>query len=80
MSSEAQVVLDVWDAVRDHLPHAKRAAIAQDILYAFQEYSFEAADCASIADEDPDLASAYAEVFASDDDDDDSEEEIDGGL
>jgi cupin superfamily acireductone dioxygenase involved in methionine salvage len=74
MSSEAQVILDVWEAVRDHIPHAKRAAIAQDIVYAFEEYGFEGTDCASIMDEDPDLATAFQEVFS--DEDDDEEEEI----
>jgi hypothetical protein len=72
MSSEAQVILDIWEAVRDHLPHSKRAAIAQDILLAFGEYGFEPTDCASIMDEDPDLASAFHEVFT---DEDDEEEE-----
>jgi hypothetical protein len=73
MSSEAQLVLDVWEVVRDNVPHTKRGTVAQDILYAFLEYGFEAADCASIVDEDPDLASAYDEVFADDDDDEEGE-------
>jgi hypothetical protein len=73
MSSEAQVILDVWEAVRDHVPHAKRAAIAQDVLYAFEEYGFEASDCSTIVDEDPDLASAFSHVFP---DADDEEEEF----
>jgi hypothetical protein len=71
MSSEAQVILDVWEVVRDHLPHGKRATIAQDILHAFQEYGFEGADCATIVDEDPDLAAAFEEVFDEDDDESD---------
>lgn len=73
MSSEAQVILDVWEAVRDHIPHAKRSPIAQDILYAFEEYGFDGPDCASIIDEDPDLAMAFNEVFADDDEEIDEE-------
>lgn len=74
MSNEAQVILDVWEAVRDHLPHGKRALIAQEVLYAFEEYGFEASDCASVVDEDPDLATAFGQVFADLDDEDDEVE------
>jgi hypothetical protein len=63
MSSEAQVILDVWEAIRDHVPHNKRAMIAQDVLIAFADYGFESGDIASIVDEDPDLATAFDEVF-----------------
>ena len=69
MSSESQLILDVWEIVRDHVPHTKRAAIAEDLLYAFVEYGFERSDCASITDEDPDLSSAFDEVFDELDDD-----------
>jgi hypothetical protein len=73
MSSEAQVILDVWDAVRDHIAHAKRPAIAQDLLIAFAEYGFEGADISTIVDEDPDLAAAFEEVFLDPEDDDEGE-------
>jgi hypothetical protein len=69
MSSEAQLVLEIWEAVRDHLPHGKRASIAEDLLYAFQEFGFESGDCATIIDEDPDLAAAFDEVFPDEEDD-----------
>jgi hypothetical protein len=74
MSSEAQVILDIWEVVRDNVPHGKRPAIAEDILQAFQDYGFEAGDCASIIDEDPDMASAFATVFADEDDADEPED------
>jgi hypothetical protein len=70
MSREATLVLDVWEAVRDHIPHTKRAVIAQDILTAFEDYGFEASDVSNIIDEDPNLADAFQEVFADDDDTD----------
>ena len=73
MSNEAQVILDVWEAVRDHIPHAKRTAIAQDVLMAFSEYGFEGGDCATIVDEDPDLAAAFEEVFLEFEEEDDGE-------
>jgi hypothetical protein len=73
MSNEATLVLDVWEAVRDHIPHPKRAVIAQDILTAFEEYGFEASDISTIVDEDPSLADAFREVFP---DEDESEDEL----
>lgn len=74
MSSESQLVLDVWEAVRDHLPHGKRPAIAEDLLYAFSEFGFEAGDLASIVDEDPDLTTAYEEVFPGLEDEEEADE------
>lgn len=75
MSSEAELVLGVWDSVRDHLPHAKRAEVAKDVLYAFADW-FDANDLASIVDEDPDLKDAFEDVFPPlENDDEDVEDE-----
>ena len=63
MSNEAELVIGVWEAVRDVLPHNKRADIARDLLYAFADFGFEATELVSIADEDPDLSEAFEEVF-----------------
>ncbi len=76
MSSEAQLVLAVWEAARDHVPYNKRAAIAEDILYAFVDFGFEAEEISSIVDEDPNLAAAFAQVFPDDDDDEEEPEEV----
>ena len=75
MSSEAELVIQVWDVVRENLPHGKRADIAKDILYAFADYGFEPSDLASIADEDPVLEDAYNEVFEEELGDEDEEDE-----
>jgi hypothetical protein len=69
MSSEAELVIDVWDAVRDHVPHGRRSDIARDLLYAFADYGFEPGEMASIVDEDPDLRDAFDEVFPEGDED-----------
>lgn len=74
MSSEAELVIDVWEAVRDHLPASKRADIARDILYVFADFGFTAVDLAEIVEEDPDLTAAYEEVFEPDDSEEDFEE------
>ena len=69
MSSEAELVIDVWEAVRDHVPHNKRGDIARDLLYAFADFGFEPTEMASITDEDPDLRDAFDEVFPEDEED-----------
>jgi hypothetical protein len=74
MSNEVELVIAVWEAVRDHLPHQKRADIAKDMLYAFSDFGFEPAELASILDEDPDLNAAFDEVYPPPDYDDDEDE------
>ena len=63
MSNDTQLILDIWDTVRDILPTAKRVEVANGILRAFSEYGFEARDISAIADEDSDLEEAYYEIF-----------------
>jgi hypothetical protein len=75
MSSEVELVMTIWENIRDHVPHAKRSEIASDLISAFAGYGFDAADLATIVDEDPDLAQAYEEVFSEDEDDDEIIEE-----
>lgn len=72
MSNEAELVLNVWEAVREVVPHTKRADLCKRMIYAFAEFGFDADDLESILDEDADLTEAYEEVF-SDDADDESE-------
>jgi len=71
MSGEAQVILEVWDTVRDFIPVSKRSDAAKIILKSFADYGFEAADIIEIADEDENLAEAYEIIFS------DQEEELD---
>lgn len=73
MPNEVELVLAVWESVRDHLPHARRADIAKDLLFAFAEFGFEPAELAPIADEDPDLGNAFDEVFPPPEFDEDEE-------
>ena len=64
MSSEAELVMTLWEAMRDQLPAGKRSDFAKDLLYAVAQYGFEADDLLSILDEDPELTDAYEEVFS----------------
>lgn len=63
MSAEVQLVIDVWEAVRDHLPPNRRVEAAFGIMRALAEYGLEAADLGDVEDEDADLAEAFGEVF-----------------
>lgn len=73
MSSESELVLAVWEAVRDNLPYAKRPEIAKDMLYAFAEW-FDAEELGPVVDEDPDLRDAFDEVYPSVEDEDEEDE------
>lgn len=61
--NDTQLVLDVWEAVRDALPAGKRADYAQSLLRAFADYGFEAREISGIVDEDDDLETAFYDVF-----------------
>jgi hypothetical protein len=63
MKNESNLVLEVWDMVRDHIPVAKRLEHAIGIVRAFEEYGMDARDLADIVDEEPYLTRAYNEVF-----------------
>jgi hypothetical protein len=77
MSSEAELVISIWESMRDHIPHQKRTDLAKDLISAFAEYGFDSVELASIVDEDPDLTLAYEEVFAAEEDEDEDEESFD---
>jgi hypothetical protein len=61
--NDTQLVLDVWEAVRDALPAAKRGDCAQSLLRAFADYGFEGREISGIIDEDGDLETAYYDIF-----------------
>ncbi len=73
MNIEAQMLFEIWDAVRDFVPVGKRSGVAETIVKAMAEYGFEATDLAEIVDEDEDLAEAYQVVFADYDEIEDDE-------
>lgn len=75
MKSEANLVLRIWDEVRDHIAPAKRADVALTLLRCFEEYGFDERDLADISDEDAVLARAYALAFDVEEDDSTSGED-----
>lgn len=75
MKSESNLVIEVWEQVRDSLPVARRTEIAVGIIKAFEEFGFEKDDFSDIIDEDDILTAAYNEYFDEADDDDADDED-----
>lgn len=73
MNGETQLMIELWEAVRDHLPASKRVDAAENMMIALQEYGIDGPELSGVVEEDPDLAEAFATVFH--DDDDDSEDD-----
>ena len=68
MSDESQLVIEIWEAVRDVVSASKRQETATSIVRAFSESGgYEASDLFDVADEDNYLAVAYKEVYGDDD-------------
>jgi hypothetical protein len=69
MKSESNLVIEIWEQVRDSLPAARRQDIAVGILKAFTEFGFQQEDFDDIIDEDDVLTAAYNEFFNEGDED-----------
>ncbi len=69
IKSESNLVIEIWEQVRDSLPAARRTEIAGGIIRAFIDFGFEQEDLHDIIDEDDNLTAAYNEVFHEGDDD-----------
>ncbi len=63
IKSEANLIVEVWELVRDSLPAGRRQEIAVGMLRSFVEFGFEKEDIADIIDEDDVLSNAFTEVF-----------------
>lgn len=59
MNSEARLILEVWDSVRDFIPAAKREDVASLMLRSFEEYGFDPEDFADLVGEDKTLEEVY---------------------
>ena len=47
MSSESELVINVWEMFKETVPNSKRGDIAVEFLRQFADYGFEASDLAS---------------------------------
>jgi hypothetical protein len=73
MKSESNLVIEIWEQIRDALPAARRNDIAVGIIKSFCDFGFEKEDFSDIIDEDDVLTAAYNEFF------NEGEEDIDYG-
>lgn len=71
MSREAQIITEVWDAIRDYIPASKRSDAAHSMVRVFADrYDADAADLSDLTTEEAELAEAYETIFGSDLEDD----------
>jgi hypothetical protein len=69
IKSESNLVIEIWEHVRDSIPSARRHDAATGIIKSFVEFGFEKEDFSDIVDEDDILTAAYNEVFNEGDED-----------
>ncbi len=65
ISNEAQLVIEVWDYVKEFMPAKRRQEIAASILKSFENYGFDPSDMKDIMYEEDEavLAKAYQELY-----------------
>ncbi len=63
MNSEANFIMEIWNAVRDHLPAGRRSEAAAAIMQAAAEYGWDGSDLSDIIGEDDILTSAFEDAF-----------------
>ncbi len=77
MNGESTLLIEIWNAVRDHVPANRRADIAVAIVNAFADYGLDASDFRDTLGEDELITDALAEAFGTDDEDEDEDVEDD---
>lgn len=68
MKAESSFLLEVWEAVRDFIPAARRNDTAITILRSCEEFGMESNDLVDLIDEDDALTAAYKIVFGLEED------------
>lgn len=63
MQIDAKTVAELWDAIRDYAPAAKREEMAINFLQTFVDNEVEILDLEELQDVDHDLDTALEEVF-----------------
>lgn len=63
MNLDAKTVAELWDAIRDFAPAAKREEMATSLLQALVDNEVEIEDLEDLRDVDDDLDSALEQVF-----------------
>ncbi len=63
MTNESQLLLLIWEAVRDNVKADKRLEIASQIVRAFEDAGFDPGDLGEAAEEDRIIDQAYRELY-----------------
>lgn len=80
---EAELALELWNAVRDFIPAGKRDAVAEEFLSKFENFGVDPLELADVVDEDRNLSNAFQELYGqlidegNDEDGDDDYDELD---
>lgn len=69
MNASASLLLDVWEAVSESLPNAKREDMARKLIHIFADKGMDEGDFESIKGEDHYLDSAIEAQYTGDADD-----------
>lgn len=75
MKTESQLIIEIWDLVRDQIQPARRLETAVGIIRACEEAGFDERDLEDVLDEDAYLTRAYRDVFDAEEDSDDYNED-----
>lgn len=63
MSLDSKTVAELWDAIRDYAPAAKREEMAVSLLQTLVDNEVEIEDLEDLRDVDHDLDAALEQVF-----------------
>ena len=74
MRSESNLVYELWEIMREHVPAPRRVDTAMSLIRSFIDFGFEKEDFADATEECEVLRSAYNLVFEADEDEDEEEE------
>lgn len=74
MKVESSFIFEIWEAVRDFVPAARRTETAVSILRSCEEFGLESNDLVDILDEDDALTAAFKIVFGLEEDEDEDDE------
>ncbi len=68
MRSESNLVYEIWEILREHIPAAKRADAAVSLIKNFSDFGFEKEDFADAVEECEVLRTAHTFVYSHDED------------
>ncbi len=71
MNGESELIINIWDKIKDYIPASKRGDMALSILKNFEEFGFDRNEMRFVGEEDKYLAKAYEDLYGGGFEDDD---------